>query len=303
MLLQIDNLHLSLGGNTILSDVHLALREGEIYGLLGPNGAGKSTTIAAALGLLPADGGTLMLLGQPVGKDMAGLRRRLGVLPEQNGYYDWMSATEYLAFYASLYGKDLRERELASRLSQVGLAPRRGQAIGTFSHGMRQRLGLARALMPDPDLLILDEPTNGLDPRGRRDIHDILVALADDGAGVLLCTHLLDDVDRLCSRVGIIVAGRTVAEGAIADLVRQGGPLARFRLRLVGEPPAGQAAGALATVVSREGEWWQVELNASARPDNVWRELLFRGWPIVEIQRAGGGLEDLYLALTEKSAA
>jgi ABC-2 type transport system ATP-binding protein len=303
MLLHIDNLRLSLGGNTILSDVHLALREGEIYGLLGPNGAGKSTTIAAALGLLPADGGTLTLLGQPVGKDMARLRRRLGVLPEQNGFYDWMSATEYLAFYASLYGKDLREPEIAARLSQVGLAPRGGQAIGTFSHGMRQRLGLARALIPDPDLLILDEPTNGLDPRGRREIHDILLALVADGAGILLCTHLLDDVDRLCSRVGIIVAGRTVAEGAIADLVRQGGPLTRFRLRLVGEPPAGQAAATLATVVAREGEWWQVELDASARPDNVWRELLFRGWPIVEIERTGGGLEDLYLALTERSAA
>lgn len=303
MLLHIDHLHLSLDGNTILSDVHLALRAGEIYGLLGPNGAGKSTTIAAALGLLPADGGTLSLFGQPVGKDMAGLRSRLGVLPEQNGFYDWMSATEYLAFYASLYGKDLREPQLASRLSQVGLPSRGGQAIGTFSRGMCQRLGLARALVPDPDLLILDEPTNGLDPRGRREIHDVLLALAADGAGILLCTHLLDDVDRLCSRIGIIVAGRTVAEGAIADLARQGGPLARYRLRLAGEPPAGQAAGTLATVVAREGEWWQVELDASAKPDNVWRELLFRGWPIVEIQRASGGLEDLYLALTERSAA
>jgi ABC-2 type transport system ATP-binding protein len=301
MLLQIDGLRLSLGGNPILNDVHLQLHEGEIYGLLGPNGAGKSTTIAAALGLLPVDGGTITLFGQDLGRDVASLRRRLGVLPEQNGFYDWMTAGDYLAFYASLYGEDLTETEIASRLLRIGLAPRQRQTIGTFSRGMRQRLGLARALVADPDLLILDEPTNGLDPRGRREIHDTLLALAADGMGILLCTHLLDDVERLCSRLGVIVDGRTVAEGVIANLVRQSGQLSRFRLRLAGEPPAGPDASGRAKVVAREAEWWLVEIDASAKPDHVWRELLFRGWPIVEIQREGGGLEALYLALTERN--
>ena len=159
--------------------------------------------------------------------------QKLGVLPEQNGFYDWMTAVDYLAFFAALYKRQPSRDALDEQLARVGLAPRPGQSIGTFSRGMRQRLGLARALVADPDLLILDEPTNGLDPRGRREVHDLLLDLSHNrGVGVLLCTHLLDDVDRLSTRIGVIVAGRTVAEGAITDLMRMHGPLARFRLRL-----------------------------------------------------------------------
>lgn len=303
MLLYVDGLRLSLGGREILSDVHLEIREGEIYGLLGPNGAGKSTTIAAVTGLLHPAGGTIALFDRDVGDDMTALRRRLGVLPERAGFYDWMTAGDYLAFFAALHGKVLAEPQIAQRLVQVGLAPRAGQAIGTFSHGMRQRLSLARALIGDPDLLILDEPTSGLDPRGRRDIHDVLLRLAADGVGVLLCTHLLDDVERLCRRIGILVEGRTVVSGDIAELVRQAGKLSRFRLRLGGEPPADRPAESLASVVAREGEWWLVDIAAGAKPESVWLELMFRGWPIVEIAREGGGLEALYLALTEARTA
>jgi ABC-type multidrug transport system ATPase subunit len=168
---------------------------------------------------------------------------------------------------------------------------------------MRQRLGLARALIADPRLLILDEPTNGLDPRGRRDIHDLLLGLAARGGGILLCTHLLDDVDRLCRRAGIIVAGRTVAEGAIADLMRAANTPLRFRLRLVGKPPACQGDNGHVSVVAQEGDWWVVDLNPALTPDIAWRELLFRGWPIAEIRREGGSIEDFYLALTERRAA
>ncbi len=301
MLLQIDRLRLSLAGDAILRNVRVQLDEGEIYGLLGPNGAGKSTTIAAALGLLAPDSGTIRLFGETVDNETASWRRRVGVLPEHNGFYDWMTAGEYLAFCASLYGKPLGNDEMAARISRVGLAPRDGQAIGTFSRGMRQRLGLARALIPDPELLILDEPTNGLDPRGRRDIHDILLALAADKVGILLCTHLLDDVDRLCSRIGIIVDGCTVAEGPIVDLVRQSGPSSRFWLRLAGEPSTTGLADGIAEVVAREGPWWQLAVDASRQPQDVWQELMLRGWPIVEIESEEDGLEALYLALTEEN--
>jgi len=303
MLLEIERLRLSIGGTQILGDVNLGLEAGKIYGLLGPNGAGKSTTIAAALGLRRPDGGTVTVLGQTAGANEPALRRRLGVLPERNGFYDWMTAESYLAFYASLYGRSLARPQIAARLAQVGLAPRRGQSIGTFSQGMRQRLGLARALIGDPDLLILDEPTNGLDPRGRREIHDILTGLAQNGAGILLCTHLLDDVDRLCQRIGIIVDGRTVAEGPIAELIRKSGRRARFRLRLAGPRPNERPADSLVSIVARQDDWCVVDLDPAARPDTVWRELAFRGWPIAEIRRDGGGLEDLYLTLTEGSAA
>lgn len=303
MLIDIANLRLCRNGVRVLDDVHLSLREGEIYGLLGPNGAGKSTTIGAAIGLLERESGRVHVLGRDPALDGRLIYPKLGVLPEQNGFYDWMTASEYLAFFAALVGQADPAAAAAPRLAEVGLTPRRGQRIGTFSRGMRQRLGLARCLIAEPVLLILDEPTNGLDPRGRREIHDILRALARRGVGVLLCTHLLDDVERLCDRVGIIVAGRTVAEGSISEIVRASKHATRFRLRLNGELPAKQPGSTRTAVVAREGEWCIVDIDPGIAPDAAWRELMFTGWPIAEIQRERSGLEDLYLSLTERSAA
>jgi ABC-2 type transport system ATP-binding protein len=303
MLIEIDGLRVTLGGARILHDVHLSIAEGEIYGLLGPNGAGKSTTIAAALGLLKPEAGHVRVLGEDPLFAARKCYEHLGVLPEHNGFYDWMSAEDYLGFFAALYDRKVGVNRLSHLLSTVGLEPRPGQTIGTYSQGMRQRLGLARALLSDPKLLILDEPTNGLDPRGRREVHDILIGLAARGVGTLLCTHLLDDVDRLCQRIGIIVAGRTVAEGAITELIGSEGQELRFRLRLSGKPPAPQGENEHVSVIAHEGEWRTVELSPTVTPDAAWRELLFRGWPIAEIRRQGGGLEDLYLSLTERRAA
>ncbi len=302
-LLVVEHLSLGLGGTPILRDVNVSVGPGEIYGLIGPNGAGKSTTIAAALGLLDHERGRIEVFGNDPLRKPEFVRQRLGVLPEQNGFYEWMSAREYLAFFARLYGRRLREIEMDDLLARVGLAPRRGQAIATFSRGMKQRLGLARALLPQPDLLILDEPTNGLDPRGRREIHDVLLELSGrDGVGVLLCTHLLDDVERLCQRIGIIVDGETVAQGSIEELIRRNEALSRFKLRLTGAPPADAGKPERISVLGHHGEWWLVEVAASLTPEKAWRELLFMGWPIAEIAREGGGLEDLYLSLTEGSA-
>lgn len=303
MILEISHLKISLGGVSILHDVSLSLGEGEIYGLLGPNGAGKSTTIAAAIGLLRRDRGQVRIMGKDPRTEPKLVHAKLGVLPERNGFYDWMTAVDYLGFFAALYGLRPSQADLRDRLACLGLEPRPGQRIGTFSRGMRQRLGLARALISDPVLLILDEPTNGLDPRGRHEIHDILIGLCTNhGVGILLCTHLLDGVDRLCKRIGIIVEGRTVAEGTIADLVRSHDHLARFRLHLNGNiskpdvPPE-------VTVIARNGNWCTVDLSPEIDPETAWRELLFMGWPITEVRRESGGVEDLYLSLTDRRAA
>jgi ABC-2 type transport system ATP-binding protein len=304
MLIDMEGVRLRLGNNDVLREVHLTLNAGEIYGLLGPNGAGKSTTIAVALGLLAPDTGRLAVLGYDPRTNPVAVHRGTGVLPEQSGFYDWMTGVEYLAFFARLYRRDPAEGAMRELLARVGLAPRPGQRTGTYSRGMAQRLGLARALLPEPRLLILDEPTNGLDPRGRREIHDVLIELSRrHGVGVLLCTHLLDDVDRLCSRIGILVEGRTVAEGAISELLRAGRAAARFRLRLAAPPPADAPPPAGVSVTAHEGEWWMVEVDSAVTPQQAWRELLFLGWPVVEAARTGGGLEDLYLSLTERRAA
>ena len=303
MLIDIRSLSLKLGDQPILHDVHLTLSAGEIYGLIGPNGAGKSTTIAATLGLSKRDGGTVSVLDMDPNVDAQAIHARCGVLPEQNGFYDWMTAADYLGFFARLYGHRYSLGEIESRLTQVGLEVRARQTIGTFSRGMRQRLGLARTLIGNPELLILDEPTNGLDPRGRREVHDVLISLSQRGAGILLCTHLLDDVDRLCHRIGIIVHGRTVAEGSIAKLIQADDKRIRFRLRLNGPLPKGQAVPTGVAVVAEQGEWSVVDLDPEITPDAAWRELLFAGWPVTEIHAAGGGLEDLYFNLTEEKAA
>jgi len=303
MVLGIENLKVSVRGVQILHNVNLSLDEGEIYGLLGPNGAGKSTTIAAAVGLLRRNGGRVCVMGKDPQVEPELIHARLGVLPERNGFYDWMTAEDYLGFFAALYGREPNRSEIRDRLARLGLEPRPGQRIDTFSHGMRQRLGLARALIADPTLLILDEPTSGLDPRGRREIHDILIDLsANHGVGVLLCTHLLDDVERLCRRIGIIVEGRTVTEGKIADLVRNHDRPKRFRIHLSGNISNLKIPSAI-TTVTRHGDWYTVALSPEIDPQAAWRELLFMGWPVTEIRHESGGIDALYLSLTEGRAA
>jgi ABC-2 type transport system ATP-binding protein len=301
MLIDMEHVALRLNGVPVLRDVSLTLAEGEIYGLLGPNGAGKSTTIAVALGLLPHDAGRVQVLGQDPLSHPVAVHRQVGVLPEQNGFYGWMTGADYLSFFARLYGRPDDRDSMQKLINQVGLAPRAAQRISTYSRGMKQRLGLARALVPQPRLLVLDEPTNGLDPRGRREIHDALIELSGrHGVGILLCTHLLDDVDRLCQRVGILTEGRSVVEGAITELLRHGHSAARFRLRLAGAPPEGERLPAGVSLILGEGEWWTADVEPGTAPEQAWRELLFLGWPVIEVVRLGGGLEDLYLSLTEQ---
>jgi ABC-2 type transport system ATP-binding protein len=303
MLVEIRALKLSLGPHAVLRDVNLTLQKGQIYGLLGPNGAGKSTTISVITGLRAPTAGLVRVLGLDPATDALHLHSRIGVLAEQAGFYDWMSAGNYLMWFASLYQKQLDNAAIASLLGRVGLDGQNAAPIDTYSRGMRQRLGLARALINQPELLVLDEPTNGLDPRGRREIHDVLLDLsANHGVGILLCTHLLDDVDRLCTRIGIISQGRTILEGSIADLLSAQHSALRYRLRV--EPgTVAESLPADITLLAREGSWWHVEVATDTEPASAWRKLLDAGMRIDEIHREGGGLEALYMAVTEAKEA
>jgi ABC-2 type transport system ATP-binding protein len=220
MLVAIEHLKLEIRGAPVLHDVQLHMEPGQIYGLLGPNGAGKSSTLSVATGLRRASAGKVTVAGRDPWRERVATHREIGVLPEQMGFYGWMSAADYLIWFAALYDRRLSRSEAAERIAQVGLDAKDRRPIDTYSRGMKQRLGLARALVNDPRLLILDEPTNGLDPRGRREIHDRLLERSRNaGVGILLCTHLLDDVERLCSRIGIIHQGRTVLEANLAELL------------------------------------------------------------------------------------
>ncbi|QCQ23329.1 ABC transporter ATP-binding protein [Desulfoglaeba alkanexedens] len=299
-MINIENLRLSIEGKQILKGVDMHLRPGDTYGLLGPNGAGKSTTIFALLGLRVFESGRIGVLGGNPADDAVSIRRSVGVMPEKAGFYDWMTAPDYLKWYGRLYDFAPTEKDVAKMLEKVGLGAEAHRPIGTYSRGMKQRLAVARALTPHPKLLILDEPTNGLDPKGRREIHDLLVEFASDGkAGVLLCTHLLDDVDRLCNRIGIIDNGRTRLEGSIADLLAEQGGGQQYRLRLETEPDTGNLPAGM-TVLGHEGGWWrvQVQVKPSEGPSPLWGELWRRGWKILEIRSEASSMEELYMSHT-----
>jgi len=302
MLVDANHLKLTLNGRAILQDVSVHIERGEIYGLLGPNGAGKSTTIAVLLGLYAPDAGDLRLFDQARGHPVE-LRGRIGVMPERAGFYEWMSASDYLAWYAGFYGG--LQQPAADLLRLVGLGDSGKRPVGQFSRGMQQRLALARALVDGPELLILDEPTNGLDPRGRREIHDLLLRLAGErNVGILLCTHLLDDVERLCSRIGIIDGGRTRLEASLQELASAHAAGRRFRLRLERPPADPSSLPSGLTLTSESQGWWQclVAPDNTAPLPTLWEDLLVgHGWEIAEIHAEGGGLEALYLQLTASS--
>jgi ABC-2 type transport system ATP-binding protein len=204
---------------TILDHVTLDVRPGEVFGFLGPNGAGKTTTIKILVGLIYRTSGRAEVLGYEAG-DVRG-RRRLGFLPEIPHFPDYLSAEEFLRFYGRLSG--LRYPSLESRVGQmmemVGLVEVRRQRLHRFSKGMLQRIGIAQALLNDPDLIILDEPMSGLDPQGRKEMRDLILRLKHQNKTVFFSSHQLQEVELVCDRIGILSQGRMVAAGGVPDLL------------------------------------------------------------------------------------
>jgi ABC-type multidrug transport system ATPase subunit len=214
-----ENISKSYGKNVAVDKLNLRVKEGEFFGFLGPNGAGKTTTIRMLTGILKPDSGEISI-NQSSLKQQKEISQKIGVVPESRGFYDWMTAVEYLSFFGNLYGfkKTELKNQIENLLTQVGLKDRKNSLIGTYSRGMRQRLGLARAIINNPSVIFLDEPTLGLDPQGQIDIQQLLKKLNSQGTTIFLSSHLLDEVSSLCSRFGIINKGKLVAEGTIDEL-------------------------------------------------------------------------------------
>jgi ABC-2 type transport system ATP-binding protein len=220
-----------LRGRTVraLDGVDLDVRRGELFGLLGPNGAGKTTTVKILLGLAKASEGEARLLGIPVGDPAS--RRRVGYLPEGHRFPGYLTARETLAIFGRMSGVDgatLRGR-IDPLLERVGIASWRDVRVKKFSKGMTQRLGLAAALVHDPEVLLLDEPTDGVDPVGRREIRDLLREEAARGRAILVNSHLLSEIEVTCDRVAVLRSGRVVAQGTVAELTQ---PTSRYRMTL-----------------------------------------------------------------------
>jgi len=235
-------------------DVSLQVGRGEVVGLLGPNGAGKTTVIKMLLGLVRPDEGEVLLLGRPV--DDPAARAGVGYLPELFRYQPWLTAAEVVALHARLSGASVPAAEQRERLALVGLGQRGDDRVGGFSKGMQQRLGLAVALVARPALVVLDEPTSALDPVGRADVRDVVLGLREQGTAVLLNSHLIGEVERVCDRVVILDGGRVAAAGTLAELLGQ----RRLRLELTGVTAAAEQRLAATGPVEREGATWTVVL-------------------------------------------
>jgi ABC-2 type transport system ATP-binding protein len=217
----------------------LVVNQGEVFGFLGPNGAGKTTTMNVLLGFVEATSGTAKLFGTDVQKPIA--RQRIGYLPELTYYYKFLTAEELLRFYAKIFGipKNQVERRIDDLIKLVELEPARKRAIKGYSKGMQQRVGLAQALINDPDLLILDEPTSGLDPIGRMKVREIIQRLKNQGKTVLFSSHELGEVETVCDRVGILHQGKLRVEGRVDDLLREHQTnLEQIFLKIIGYQPS-----------------------------------------------------------------
>jgi len=290
------------GALVAVSDLSFTAEAGEVLGVLGRNGAGKTTSIRMLTTMAEPTRGTFAVAGVPHTRP-GEIRRRIGVLPESGGYPGGQTGEEYLVFHARLHGCSRAGARAAARilLDEFGLADRAGAPVSTYSLGMLRRLGIARALVNEPEVVFLDEPTLGLDPAGRRSVLGFVRGIARDrGAAVLLSTHLLDDVETSCSRVLILHHGRTIASGTVAEIAsRAAAP--RTALVHVDDGPRAVVAltghAAVEAVDGRDG-WLRLVL-ANGSIDTAVRALLDAGVGLRGLELEGARLSDAFLAMTE----
>ena len=295
----------TFGDVIALDGVDLDVPAGQIHGLVGPNGAGKTTLLGILLGLAVADGGSLEILGAPVGPALAVTAGVAGFV-DGPGLYPGLTARQNLATLARLRGDGQSPADIEALLEQVGLGQVAGDPVRGFSLGMRQRLGLAAALLGDPRLLVLDEPANGLDPAGKRQVHRVLADLADSGVTVVLSSHRMDDLAALCHEVTLLSTGRSVFSGPVHKLAAESGEL---DYRLVTSDPEGArhiacSTSSLRPVAGRRGSPQGEDHALVVRgPDDALDELVVRlvgaGIAIRELGPVVPPLEAAFLALTD----
>jgi ABC-2 type transport system ATP-binding protein len=287
-----------------LDSLSLQVERNEVFGFLGPNGAGKTTTLKLLTELIYPTSGRISVLGKPPGHP--DVRRRVGYLPEAPYFYDYLSAEELLVYFAGLFGLRgaERSRRVSTLLDQVGIAGERRLPLRKFSKGMLQRVGLAQALINEPDLVFLDEPMSGLDPLGRRDVRALILALRERGCTVFFSSHILSDAEALCSRVAIVVGGQLVTSGSLSEILAfnvSGWELVMADLG----PGAVEALGSAVRKVTRISEGrYTIELAPEAEPERLVGELRSRGGRFVSLNPVRTTLEDYFVQqVTARKAA
>ena len=295
---RVRSLEKRYGGVAAVDSVDLTVEDGDVYGYLGPNGAGKTTTLRMLLGLIQRDGGTVELFGRDPADGIGALEEVAGFV-ESPSFYPYLSGRENLRLLGALDGGADR-RHIDEVLDRVGLLDRAKDRVGTYSLGMRQRLGIAASLMRSPRLLVLDEPTNGLDPAGIRDMRRLISSLPEQGVTVLYSSHLLAEVEEVCNRVAIVNAGKIVFEGRLDELRASFG--GAYRLQ------TGDDVRALALVRANGAADARIEHNAlwfdasQAVVDRITIALGRDENPVRHLAREQRSLEDLFFSLTEAAA-
>jgi len=293
----------TFGETVAVTNLTLQVERGEVFGFLGPNGAGKTTSVKMLLGLITPTAGSGELLGQPLGSREA--RAKTGYLPEHFRFYDWLTASEFLHLHGQLYGMDANQRNktIPDLLALVGLSEQANIRVGAFSKGMTQRIGLAQALLNDPELVFLDEPTSGLDPIGRRLVRDIIMHLQEEGVAVFLNSHLLSEVELTCDRVAFIRNGVVVESASMEELNRQN---VRVTLR-VGDanPNLLQGLAQFGSVVPRRGKErvnapLLLDVGSEERLPALTRWLVENEYPVYEISPSRLTLEDRFIQIMEQ---
>jgi ABC-2 type transport system ATP-binding protein len=286
------------GERVAVADVDLQVPRGAAFGYLGPNGAGKTTLIRMLLGLTQATAGTMQLLGRPVPQERAAALARVGAIVEEPRFHGHLTGRENLTVIAAARERQAHER-IDGALARVGLSARADERVKRYSLGMRQRLGVARSLLADPELLILDEPTNGLDPAGIREFRDMIRGFVAEGRTVLLSSHLLDEVEKICDQVAIVDRGKVVAQGPIADLAAE-----TKRTILIATSDDEQARALLSEhlaveSVTDESTGLRITLRADAG-DDISRRLVLAGLAIRRFEPARVSLEQRFLEITSR---
>ena len=285
-----------------LDRLSIDVAPGEVFGFLGPNGAGKTTTLKLLMQLIFPTSGRAEILGRPAG-DVA-VRRRLGYLPENPYFYDYLTAEELLGYFASLFGYAAaeRRRRVSALLDQVGIGAERRLQLRKFSKGMLQRVGIAQALINDPEVVFFDEPMSGLDPVGRREVRALILQLRDRGTTLFFSSHILADAEALCSRVAILAGGRLTAIGQLSDLLA-------FEIRgweLVVSDLKPEFIDRLGDVVRRHTEIapgrYALELTLAEPPERVLAEALQIGAQLVALNPVRDTLEDVFMRRVAEAA-
>jgi ABC-2 type transport system ATP-binding protein len=282
---------------TALDGLTLQVGQGEVFGFLGPNGAGKTTTLKLLMQLIYPTSGHAEILGKPVGD--VGVKRRIGYLPEQPYFYDYLTAEELLEYFAAIfgYGAAERRRRAAALLDEVGIGAERRLPLRKFSKGMLQRIGIAQALINDPELVFLDEPMSGLDPLGRREIRQLILRLRDRGSTVFFSSHVLADAETLCSRVAILANGRLVTAGRLSEMLAfqaRGWELVVSDLTnavLTQARERGHVTGATRLAEGR----YALELPVTPPPEETTAALIAQGATLVSLTPVRDTLEDFFV--------